>query len=54
MLKRTVRRKIEKTIDDGGHVMAKACTMTVVCAVFLIVAWIVLEQAEIKWFAVGK
>ena len=50
-MKKTVRHKVEKVIDEGGHVMAKACTMTVICAVFIIVAWIVLDQADIKWFA---
>ena len=43
--------KFEKVINDGGEVMAKACTMTVLVSVFIIVMWIVLDKADVSWFA---
>ena len=46
-----VTHKLEKVVNDGGEVVAKACTMTVIVSVFIIVMWIVLEKADVSWFA---
>ena len=49
--RQVVTHKFEKVINDGGEVMAKACTMTVLVSVFIIVMWIVLDKADVSWFA---
>ncbi len=46
-VRQTVSHKVIKEVVKGGHVMAKACTLTVVCAVFIIVAWVVLDQSSL-------
>ncbi len=50
-MKKTVKHKVSKTVDEGAGVAGKACTMAVLCGVVIIVAWLVMEQAGVKFFA---
>jgi len=50
MVKKTVSSKVNKTIDESSEVMTKACTMTVVVAVCIILMWLVLDRAGVKFF----
>ena len=48
-MKKTVQHKVIKVMEQEGSVVAKALTLTVICAVFIIVAWVVLDRAELHW-----
>ncbi len=42
---------VSKTVEEGAEVGGYACAMAVLIGVTVLVAWLILEQAGVKFFA---